>query len=337
MTKNSNRDIIVVKNLTKRYGSFTAVKGISFSVKEGELFGFLGPNGAGKSTSINMMCTVLSVTEGTAILNGHDITRDKARVREAIGIIFQDPSLDENLTALENLKLHCVMYKVDKSVRMQRIMEVLEMTELIDRKDSLVKTFSGGMKRRLEIARGLLHYPKILFLDEPTIGLDPQTRSHIWKYIMDIKERENITVFLTTHYMDEAEYCDRVAIMDHGELVVLDTPANLKNAVGGDVIRLRTEDDEMAVAEIGKRYGLAVTRDRDGISFSVASGEEFMAPFIKELPVKILSIGMSRPTLNDVFLKFTGRALRDEELSSTDQLRETMKRSRAGLRPFGRS
>jgi len=323
-------NIIEVKNLTKRYGGFTAVKGISFAVEEGELFGFLGPNGAGKSTSINMMCTVLAVTEGTAVLNGHDIVREKARVRQDIGIIFQDPSLDDNLTAMENLKLHCVMYKVDKAVREQRIKEVLDMVELADRKDSLVKTFSGGMKRRLEIARGLLHYPKILFLDEPTIGLDPQTRSHMWKYITELRQRENITVFLTTHYMDEAEYCDRVAIMDHGELVVLDTPANLKSAVGGDVIRLRTADDERAAAEIREKYGVKVTRDDDGISFSVVSGEEFLAPFIKAFPVPVRSIGMNRPTLNDVFLKVTGRAMRDEEVSSSDRFRQAMRRNMAG-------
>lgn len=326
------KSIIEVKNLTKRYGSFTAVNGISFDVGEGELFGFLGPNGAGKSTSINMMCTVLKVTAGTAILNGHDIVREQARVRKDIGIIFQDPSLDDNLTALENLKLHCVMYKLDKAVREQRIKEVLEMVELADRKDGLVKTFSGGMKRRLEIARGLLHYPRILFLDEPTIGLDPQTRSHIWKYITELRQRENITVFLTTHYMDEAEYCDRVAIMDHGELVALDTPANLKSAVGGDVIRVRTADDEQAAAEIRQKYGVEVTRDQDGISFSVTSGEEFLAPFIKDFSIRILNIGMSRPTLNDVFLKVTGRALRDEEVSSGDRFRQAMR----GRRGFGR-
>jgi ABC-2 type transport system ATP-binding protein len=328
----TRKNIIEVKKLAKRYGGFTAVKGISFAVREGELFGFLGPNGAGKSTTINMMCTVLRVTEGTADINGHDIVREQARVRRDIGIIFQDPSLDDNLTALENLKLHCVMYNVDKAVREQRIKEVLEMVELADRKDGLVKTFSGGMKRRLEIARGLLHYPRVLFLDEPTIGLDPQTRSYIWKYIMDLRKRENITVFLTTHYMDEAEYCDRVAIMDHGELVALDTPANLKSAVGGDVIRLRTGDDGRAAEVIRQKYGFPVTREQDGISFSVNSGEEFLAPFVKEFPVRILSIGMNRPTLNDVFLKITGRDLRDEELSSGDRFREAMRRNMAGTR-----
>ncbi len=328
----TRQNIIEVRNLTKRYGSFNAVKGISFAVRQGELFGFLGPNGAGKSTSINMMCTLLKVTDGTAILNGHDIVRDKVAVRKDIGIIFQEPSLDDNLTAMENLKLHCVMYKVDKAVRQQRIAEVLEMVELTDRQDNLVKTFSGGMKRRLEIARGLLHYPRILFLDEPTIGLDPQTRAHIWKYITELRRRENITVFLTTHYMDEAEYCDRVAIMDHGEIVVLDTPANLKNAVGGDVIRLRTADDIRAADEIREKYGLPVHLDREGVSFSVSSGDQFLVPLIKEFAVPILSIGMNRPTLNDVFLKVTGRALRDEEASAGDQFRQAMKRNMAGSR-----
>ncbi len=335
ITEVEKPNIIEVKNLTKRYDGFTAVNGISFEVKKGELFGFLGPNGAGKSTCINMMCTILGVSEGAAVLNGHDVVREKAKVRKDIGIIFQDPSLDDNLTALENLKLHCVMYRVDKSVREQRIQNVLEMVELADRKDNLVKTFSGGMKRRLEIARGLLHYPKVLFLDEPTIGLDPQTRSHIWKYIMDLKKSQNITVFLTTHYMDEAEYCDRVAIIDRGKLVVLDTPSNLKRAVGGDVIRLKTEDDGQAATEIRQKYGIEVAQDKEGIFFSVTSGDEFLAPFIKDFSVPILSIGMSRPTLNDVFLKFTGRALRDEEVSGNDQFRQVLKKHMAGGR-FGR-
>ena len=319
------KKIIEVCSLAKKYGSFTAVDSISFDVLRGEVFGFLGPNGAGKSTTINMLCTTLRVTSGTAVINGFDVVKQKARVRENIGIIFQDPSLDDKLTAAENLNLHCVIYKVPKKIRQERIRNVLQMVELWDRKDSMVRTFSGGMKRRLEIARGLLHHPNVLFLDEPTIGLDPQTRAHIWKYIMDLKESKGITIFMTTHYMEEAEYCDRLAIIDHGAIVALDTPASLKKAVGGDVIKLKTADDDTAISEIDLQYGLQAVTTGDGIFFQVADGEAFLAPFIKKFPVPVLSINMSRPTLNDVFLKITGKSIRDEGVSSTDIWKNNMR------------
>ena len=209
-------NIIEISNLKKAYGSFEAVKGVNCSVKKGEIFGFLGPNGAGKSTTINMLSTMIRPSSGKAMINGFEVTSQQAKVRESIGIIFQENTLDEKLTAYENLLLHCRLYSVPKNVRAERIKEVLEMVELTDKKDNLVKTFSGGMKRRLEIARGLLHYPKVIFLDEPTVGLDPQTRDHIWQYILKLEEKAGITVFLTTHYMDEAEHCDRFAVIDDG-------------------------------------------------------------------------------------------------------------------------
>ncbi|MCL4540345.1 MAG: ATP-binding cassette domain-containing protein, partial [Bacteroidetes bacterium] len=238
-----NGAIIHVSEITKRFGDVEAVKGITFDVQKGELFGFLGPNGAGKTTTINILCTLLKPSSGQAVLNGFDVTARPNDVRRSIGLVFQDPSLDDRLTAQENLQFHALVYSVPAGERAGRIENVLKMVELYERRNDIVKTFSGGMKRRLEIARGLLHYPKVLFLDEPTLGLDPQTRSHIWEYIHELKKREGTTVFLTTHYMDEAENCDRIAIIDHGTIVALDTPDNLKDKVGGDVITVKTDDD----------------------------------------------------------------------------------------------
>ncbi len=242
--------IIQVEELERKFGEMTAVKQISFEVKQGEIFGFLGPNGAGKTTTINMLCTLLKPTSGRAILNGFDVCTNKNDVRESIGLVFQDPSLDDRLTALENLQFHAVVYRVPMAERASRIKEVLEMVELTDRANERVETYSGGMKRRLEIARGLLHYPKVLFLDEPTIGLDPQTRNHIWNYVAELKQHEDITIFLTTHYMDEAENCDRIAIIDHGKIIALDTPEQLKGMVGGDVVKIKTADDPAAEREL---------------------------------------------------------------------------------------
>lgn len=221
--------IINVENLTKKFGDFTAVNGISFSVERGRIFGFLGPNGAGKTTSIKMLTTLLKPTSGRVLLDGHDPATDQADVRRSFGIVFQDPSLDDELTAKENMEFHGVLYKVPPDLRKKRIEELLKVVELWDRRDGLVKQFSGGMKRRLEIARGLLHHPKILFLDEPTVGLDPQTRNHIWNYIKNLNRQEGITVFFTTHYMEEADRAaDQVTIIDHGRILAQGTPAALK-------------------------------------------------------------------------------------------------------------
>jgi len=228
--------VIQVVDLVKRFGALQAIRGISFQVKEGELFGFLGPNGAGKTTTINILCTLLTPTSGRAFVAGHDVVQYPTEVRRSIGIIFQDPSLDERLTALENLKFHAMLYHLPRKKTGERMEMLLDMVGLSERRHDLVKTFSGGMKRRLEIVRGLLHYPKVLFLDEPTLGLDPQTRNHIWNYIKELREKERLTLFLTTHYMEEADPCDRIAIMDEGRIVALDTPAALKQRVGCDTL-----------------------------------------------------------------------------------------------------
>lgn len=223
--------IIEVKNLTKKFKEFTAVDNISFTVDKGDIFAFLGPNGAGKTTTIKMLTTLLKPTKGEIILNGFNSVQDPSDVRNSFGIVFQDSSLDDELSAFENMEFHGVLYGVPKKVREERIKQLLEMVDLWDRKNEFVKNFSGGMKRRLEIARGLLHHPKILFLDEPTLGLDPQTRNHIWKYIKELNEKEEITVFLTTHYMDEAEkMANKIAVIDHGKIIAQGTADELKKA-----------------------------------------------------------------------------------------------------------
>lgn len=229
MALSQDSNIIVVSNLTKKFHDFAAVDGISFTVKRGEIFAFLGPNGAGKSTTIKMLVTLLSPTGGHVTVNGHDPVKDKNAVRKSFGIVFQDPSLDDDLTALENMQYHAIMYKIPKDIRDKRAEELLKFVELWDRRGDMVKTFSGGMKRRLEVARGLLHHPRVLFLDEPTLGLDPQTRNHIWSYIRDINQKEEMTVFFTTHYMDEAErIAQRIAIIDYGKIIAIGTPEELK-------------------------------------------------------------------------------------------------------------
>ncbi len=313
---------IVVERLTRRFGTFTAVDGVSFEVGTGEVFGFLGPNGAGKSTTIGMLCTLLRPTDGHAAVNGFDVARQADAVRRSIGMIFQDPSLDNYLTAQENLDFHAFAYDVPSVEARQRSAALLEMVELTERRNDLVKTFSGGMKRRLEIARGLLHRPRVLFLDEPTLGLDPQTRGHIWQYILDLRKREGVTLFLTTHYMDEAENCDRIAIIDHGQIVALDTPAGLKSGVGGDVVQLETDDPVRARDEIQAALSLDTEIHDRTIRLEVPRGDEVIPVLVRALSVGIDSINVRRPTLDDVFLKLTGRAIRDEDASATDQLRQ---------------
>ena len=316
---------VEVEGLVKKFGDLVAVDGISFTVDRGEIFGFLGPNGAGKTTTINMLCTLLTPTAGTARVDGYDVHGQKSEVRRSIGLVFQDPSLDDRLTANENLDFHAVIYAVLPGEREKRKRELLEMVDLLDRADDLVITFSGGMKRRLEIARGLLHYPKVLFLDEPTIGLDPQTRKYIWEYIEDLKKREDTTIFLTTHYMEEAEHCDRIAIIDHGKIIALDTSENLKNMVGGDVIRMKTDDDARAEEELKRRYDIKLLEDRDCLCFEVNRGDEFIPQLIREFGVGIQSIGLHRPTLDDVFLKLTGREIREEGADELEIMRRTVR------------
>jgi ABC-2 type transport system ATP-binding protein len=310
-------DIIRVENLVKRFGTLVAVDNISLSVPPGEIFGFLGPNGAGKTTTINILCTLSKPTSGRAIINGFDVVRQQSQVRQSIGLVFQDPSLDERLSGLQNLRFHALVYNVPASIREQKIEHVLRMVELWDRASSQVRTYSGGMKRRLEIARGLLHHPKVLFLDEPTLGLDPQTRNRIWEYIIELRWREGTTIFLTTHYMDEAEKADRIAVIDYGKLVAIDTPEGLKKLIGKDIISVKTDDDGRATEEIRRRYQIDTRHDDNGLTFEVASGEEFLPAFIREFGTKILSVSLRRPSLDDVFLKLTGREIRQEEVSNT--------------------
>ncbi|MGE5707249.1 MAG: ATP-binding cassette domain-containing protein [Bacteroidota bacterium] len=304
-------DAIAVSHLSKRFGSLEAVKGIDFTVPPGELFGFLGPNGAGKTTTINMLCTLLKPTSGEARVAGHSVSRERDAVRRAIGIVFQDPSLDDRLTALENLRFHAWIYGVPPSEIAPRIERALELVELSDRRDDLVKTYSGGMKRRLEIARSMLHTPRVLFLDEPTIGLDPQTRARIWDFLRGL-QREGTTLFLTTHYLDEAEVCDRIAIIDHGEIVALDTPANLKARIGGDTVVLETEDNERAIQELKEAFGIEAAPDEPCFQFSVERGKTFLPQLFRRLSVPVKQVSVRGPSLDDVFLKLTGRAIRAE-------------------------
>jgi ABC-2 type transport system ATP-binding protein len=307
---------IEVRNLKKSFGEVEAVRGVSFEVAPGEVFGFLGPNGAGKTTTINMLCTLAKPSSGAAYVAGYDSVRERDDVRRNIGLVFQDPTLDGYLTAAQNLRLHAELYGVESALVPARMEQVLRMVGLWERKDAGVMTFSGGMRRRLEIARGLMHSPRVLFLDEPTIGLDPQTRSSIWRYIAELKEREEITIFMTTHYMDEAEFCDRIAIMDQGEIVALDTPAALKAEVGADRVRIETEDEEAAIAALADRFEIEAKPSEGAIAFFVPSGEQFVPRLFAELGVAIRSVSVSRPTLDDVFMSHTGSTIRDAEQST---------------------
>ena len=321
-------DVIEASNLVKRFGELEAVKGVSFSVKEGEIFGFLGPNGAGKTTTINILCTLLKPTAGHAKVNGHDVVKERSQVRQSIGLVFQEPALDDYLTAEQNLRFHGYAYGIPKNVLEPRLRELLEMMELWDRRKGKINTYSGGMKRRLEIARGLLHHPRVLFLDEPTLGLDPQTRRRIWDYIHDLRKRENLAIFMTTHYMDEAENCDRIAIIDYGRTVALDTLEKLKDGVGGDVISVKTEDNEEAMRLLEGRYKLKPGIENGIISFTVPRGEEFLPKFVSGFPLQLLSVGLRRPTLEDVFLKLTGRTIREQEVDSMQQMKNMARRRR---------
>ena len=306
-------NIIEVEELSKNFGQLIAVDKVSFQVTEGEVFGFLGPNGAGKTTTINMLCTLLTPTGGRATVSGYDVVRQRSEVRRSIGLVFQDPTLDEYLTGEQNLRFHAYAYKIPKEVRERRIGELLELVELSDRRKSKVGTYSGGMKRRLEIARGLLHSPRVLFLDEPTLGLDPQTRRSIWDHIRALRKQNNLTIFLTTHYMDEAENCDRITIIDRGRIIAFDTPDKLKDAMGGDVVTLKAQDNNAAALELKGKYDVSPVVQNGTITFSIPQGEKFLPKLMDSFQSPLLSIGVRRPTLDDVFLKLTGRAIRDEE------------------------
>jgi len=318
-------EIVEIEGLTKKFGKLVAVDNISFSVPEGEIFGFLGPNGAGKTTTINILCTLLKPNGGKASVNGYDVVKERRKVQRSIGLVFQDPTLDDYLTAEQNLRFHAYAYGVPASIREKRIRTLLELVELEDRRKSRVSTYSGGMKRRLEIARGLLHHPKVLFLDEPTLGLDPQTRNRIWEYVLALRQQEDLTIFLTTHYMDEAENCDRIAVIDHGRIVALDTPDNLKDALGGDVVTLEAKDTQGAIVELKNKYNISPEITDGTVTFSVPHGDTFLPEFVKGFQSGLLSISVRRPTLDDVFLKLTGRAIREQEGGMLDQMRTMMR------------
>ena len=323
---------IRVHDLRKQFGAIEAVRGVSFDVAAGEMFAFLGPNGAGKTTTINMLCTLTHPSGGQAWIGGFDVAGQQAQVRRHIGLVFQESTLDEYLTAEENLRFHAELYGVPRALMRPRIRQVLEMVGLWDRHANLVRTFSGGMKRRLEIARGLLHSPRVLFLDEPTVGLDPQTRAHIWDYIRELKRREAITMFLTSHYMDEAENCDRMAIIDEGKIVAIDTPSALKASVGQDRVEMRTDDDRAAIAALREHFGLEATEAEGAVRVYVPGGEEFVPRLFAELGVAIRAVSVARPTLDDVFMSYTGRTIRDAESNSARGGDSTMRRVRARAR-----
>ena len=316
---------IQVENLQKKYGRLEAVKSVSFEVYEGEIFGFLGPNGAGKTTTINVLCTLLNPSGGSASVNGYDVVKQRNEVRRSIGLVFQESTLDEYLTAEQNLLFHSYAYGVSKDIRDQRMKDLLDLVDLWDRRKGKTRTYSGGMKRRLEIVRGLIHHPRVLFLDEPTLGLDPQTRRYIWDYVEDIRVKENLTIFLTTHYMDEAEHCDRIAVIDDGNIVAIDTPDKLKDGVGGDLVMIRATDNEAAAKELGENWSLESETQDDIVKFSVPKGEEFLPEFVRNFKGELLSVNVRRPTLDDVFLSLTGRDIRDEEVDESAQLKQSLK------------
>jgi ABC-2 type transport system ATP-binding protein len=320
---------VAVTDLVKSYGDVDAVRGIDLTIEAGETFGFLGPNGAGKSTTISMLCTLTTPTGGSAKVAGFDVVRERDQVRRNIGLVFQDTTLDGYLTAERNLRLHAELYGIPRGAVNGRLQQVLEMVGLWDRRASKVATFSGGMKRRLEIARGLMHSPRVLFLDEPTVGLDPQTRSSIWSYIRELKQAEDITIFLTTHYMDEAEYCDRIAIMDHGTIIALDTPEALKASVGKDRVQIQTDDDAAAIAALEEQFHLAASVSEGAVTFAVEQGEAFVPRLFSEFRLPIRAVSVARPTLDDVFMSYTGNTIRDAEQSAGQRGRDAMAMFRA--------
>lgn len=303
------KNIIVVRDFVKKYGKFTAVDGVSFDVEEGSIFALLGPNGAGKSTTVNTLCTIFDKTAGTLTINGHDVGKAKDRVRADIGVVFQESTLDTKMSVFENLSMHCHFYSIPQSEVEARIDFGLTVVDLLKWKKSMVGSLSGGMRRRVEIARGLLHFPKILFLDEPTTGLDPQTRANIWDYIVKLQKEKNITVFLTTHYMDEAEICHKVAVMDGGKIVAMDTPYKLKQQYTKDKAYVSTSDPA-ALREILERNGLRYKQKPKYFSIELGDIGQFIDILHCQKPA-ITDLEIKKGTLNDVFLEITGKDIRE--------------------------
>ena len=319
--------IIEIHALTKTYGRIPAVRGIDLSIEKGEIFGLLGPNGAGKTTTIGMLCTIVRPSSGSASIAGHDVLKEPAEVRRNVGIVFQDPTLDTILTGRENLELHALLYGVPSVVRGERIKELLELVDLKDRAKDITRTYSGGMRRRLELARGLLHRPAVLFLDEPTLGLDPQTRARIWDYIRKMARKEQTTIVLTTHYMEEAEQiCDRVGIIDHGRIIALGTPEDLKESMGGYMVILRMKE-----APLGRIRALPYVSEAkmndDMVEITMKEAHLHLPDLLSNIR-NVESVETRAPTLNDVFIKLTGRDIREEEIEDPGGWVESVARYR---------
>lgn len=304
--------VIETKNLTKKYNEMNVVDNLNLKVEEGDIFGLLGPNGAGKTTILLMLTTLKQPTSGSAKVNGFDIVNQPDKVRKSIGIVFQDPSSDDILTGYENLKLHGMLYDMPNDLREKRIEEVLELVDLTSRKNDLVKNYSGGMRRRLELARGLMHHPKILFLDEPTLGLDPQSRENIWEYIEKLASEKKMTIIITTHYMDEADrLCNRLAIIDSGKIVVMDSPKNLKKNLGGDMVRLKKKNlDTEPISRL--KFVKKINKCDDEVCLTVRDASKNLQEILKVVG-KVDSVEIRSPTLDDVFLHYTGRAIREQQ------------------------
>jgi len=314
--------------LVKEFDGIKAVDDISLEIEYGEIFALLGPNGAGKTTTISILATLLKPTSGKARVNGYDVVKQAAKVRHSIGIVFQDPSLDDRLTARENLEIHGRLYHMKRDERKKRIKEVLKMVELEGRANSLVKTFSGGMRRRLEIARGLMHKPRILFLDEPTLGLDPQTRRHIWDYIEKLR-REGVTVLLTTHYMEEADHlADRIAIIDKGKVVALGSPSELKDSIGGDIIKIKCNDENKMIELLSSNGFDAMMVDEEVIIKARKAEKEIPKIFMLAKEIEIKSIMYKEPSLEDVFIHYTGKAYREEGMDEKEAIKMKFRRMR---------
>ena len=302
--------MIIVKNLVKKYGDFYALNGLSFEVNENEIFGLLGPNGAGKTTLIHILATLLKPTTGGAVVNGYDVLHNATKVRKSIGVVFQAPSSDDILTGYENLKIHALLYGIPRGTREKRISEVLKLVGLEGRKNDQVKKYSGGMRRRLEIARGLLHHPKVLFLDEPTLGLDPQSRESMWTYIKEIVTEEKVTIILTTHYMEEADLlCDRIGFISNGKIIALNSPTNLKQEMGGDIVKINFIGD-IPSTETFTRFDFVhkVELEKNTAIVYMDEVNSNMHSLIKDLK-GVRTIDYKKPTLNDVFLRLSGGSL----------------------------
>jgi ABC-2 type transport system ATP-binding protein len=319
--------IIETHALTKTYGRIQAVRGIDLNIERGEIFGLLGPNGAGKTTTIGMLCTIVRPSSGSASIAGHDVVREPAEVRRNVGIVFQDPTLDTILTGRENLELHALLYGVPNVVRRERIKELLELVDLKDRAKDITRTYSGGMRRRLELARGLLHRPAVLFLDEPTLGLDPQTRARIWDYIRKMARKEQTTIVLTTHYMEEAEQiCDRVGIIDHGRIIALGAPEDLKESMGGYMVILRMKEAPLDRIR-ALPYVSEVKMNDDMVEITMKEAHLHLPDLLSNIR-NVECVETRVPTLNDVFIKLTGRDMREEEIEDPGGWVESVARYR---------